>query len=438
MEKRVAIGLAGAILALFVAYYASGLPISAYSIYREELDMTSSQLSLTSALYLLGTVIPLLFLTRISNYLGRRPVAIGTLILAIVGSLVFTHLTSPGTLILGRFIQGFVSGLGSSALATYVVDLCIRAKTPVWFGPTVTSITPTVGISLGALTSGAVIEFTGLSVSVLFEIVAAFMVAVIILVILGQETRAREKGVLSSIRPKIQVPDSAKHLLVTSSLIFVGTWAIGGVYQAYSSTFATMLLGNNDSFMAALILVSMIFPVVIGGFFANRFELITAQRIGIGLFAVSFAFVVLSLHEGWTAIFFICNIICGFCQGVGYTCSMMHIINRASFDERSGTFSAVYLVSYGGAAVPNLIVGIFAGTTPVLDVMYCYLVFLVVMAVILFVLTAKGYEEVLGKARIHECQMVTFKGLFNRKYRQNQKRVRVPRFASQYNTSISL
>lgn len=394
MEKRTAIGLAGAILALFVAYYASGMPISAYSMYREELGMDSSQLSLTSALYLCGTVIPLLFLTRISNYLGRRPVAVGTLVLAIAGSLVFTHLTSPGTLIVGRFLQGLVSGLGSSALATYVVDLCIRARMPTWLGPTVTSTTPTIGISLGALTSGAFIEATGASPDVLFEAVAAFMVVIILLVILGQETRQREPGALASIRPKVQVPDAAKHMLVASSTIFIGTWAIGGVYQAYSSTFVIMLLGENDSLLAALTLVSMIFPVVIGGFFANRIPLVAAQRIGIGLFAVSFALVVLSLHEGWTVLFFIFNIVCGLCQGIGYTCSMTHIINRASFDERSGTFSAVYLVSYGGAAVPNLLVGLFAGSTPVMDVMYCYIVFVFAMAAVLFALTARGYEDV--------------------------------------------
>lgn len=394
MEKRTAIGLAGAILALFVAYYASGMPISAYSMYREELGMDSSQLSLTSALYLCGTVIPLLFLTRISNYLGRRPVAVGTLVLAIAGSLVFTHLTSPGTLIVGRFLQGLVSGLGSSALATYVVDLCIRAQMPTWLGPTVTSTTPTIGISLGALTSGAFIEATGASPDVLFEAVAAFMVIIIVLVILGQETRQREPGALASIRPKVQVPDAAKHMLVASSTIFIGTWAIGGVYQAYSSTFVIMLLGENDSLLAALTLVSMIFPVVIGGFFANRIPLVAAQRIGIGLFAVSFALVVLSLHEGWTDLFFIFNIVCGLCQGIGYTCSMTHIINRASFDERSGTFSAVYLVSYGGAAVPNLLVGLFAGSTPVMDVMYCYVVFVFAMAAVLFALTARGYEDV--------------------------------------------
>lgn len=72
---------------------------------------------------------------------------------------------------------------------------------------------------------------------------------------------------------------------------------------------------------------------------------------------------------------------------------MTHIINRATFDERSGTFSAVYLVSYGGAAVPNLLVGLFAGSTPVMDVMYCYVVFVFAMAVILFALTARGYED---------------------------------------------
>lgn len=283
MERRTAIGLAGAVLALFVAYYASGMPISAYSMYREELGMDSSQLSLTSAMYLAGTVIPLLLLTRISNYLGRRPVAIGTLVLAIAGSLVFTNLTSPGTLILGRFVQGLVSGLGSSALATYVVDLCVRAQMPTWLGPTVTSTTPTIGISLGALTSGAFIEATGASPDILFEAVAAFMAVIIALVIPGQETRDREPGALASIRPKVQVPDAARHLLVASSTIFVGTWVIGGVYQAYSSTFVIMLLGENDSLLAALTLVSMISPVVIGGFFANRFPLVAAQRIGIML-----------------------------------------------------------------------------------------------------------------------------------------------------------
>ena len=67
LRRRV--GLIGAVLALVMLYFASGSPVPLYSMYKLDLGLTQAQLSMTSMWYLLGTVIPLLFLSVKRNTL---------------------------------------------------------------------------------------------------------------------------------------------------------------------------------------------------------------------------------------------------------------------------------------------------------------------------------------------------------------------------------
>ena len=90
MDARARLSFVGAVGALVILYFASGSPISLYSMWQEELGMSHAQLSMVSMWYLLGTVIPLLFLPRISDHLGRRPATIIILMVAVCGAV--THL----------------------------------------------------------------------------------------------------------------------------------------------------------------------------------------------------------------------------------------------------------------------------------------------------------------------------------------------------------
>ena len=139
MDRR-RIGLIGAVASIVVLYFASGSPIPLYSMYQGQLGLTQGQLSMTSVCYLLGTVVSLLFFPRLSDHLGRRPVTVMILAISFLGCFVYVNLTSPEMLMAGRLIQGIVSGLGSSTVAAYVVDLC--SDLPKWVGPAITSSAP--------------------------------------------------------------------------------------------------------------------------------------------------------------------------------------------------------------------------------------------------------------------------------------------------------
>lgn len=74
----------GVVTAAFVAVFlASGTPVPLYNTYRSQDGVTSSGLALTTVVYLAATAITLLTTGRLSNHLGRRPVAIGATLMAL-------------------------------------------------------------------------------------------------------------------------------------------------------------------------------------------------------------------------------------------------------------------------------------------------------------------------------------------------------------------
>lgn len=387
--NRKTIGLIGAAGSLLILYFASGSPIPLYTMYQAQLGLTHAELSMTSVYYLVGTVISLLFFPRLSDHLGRRPVTVMILAISFLGCVVFANLDSPAMLMGGRLIQGIVSGLGSSTIAAYVVDLC--SGLPVWVGPAITSSAPTLGLSSGAFISGGLIQYTSVTTDVYFTAIMVLIVVLAVLVVTGMETVRRNGGTMRSIVPKISIPPSARRMFAASAMIFVGTWAIGGFSQAYSSTIAEFF-GSSNAFFAAAVFTSMLLPNAVGGFFANRFDTRVAQRYGMGIFALCMLLLLVSLHIGSIVLFFAGSIVAGFAQGIAFTGSVSGLLSRTTLSARAGMFSTIYLTSYGGAAIPNLIVGMLPGTHPVEEILSWYAILTVVMFVVVIVITRREYE----------------------------------------------
>lgn len=387
---RKTIGLIGAVGAIVILYFASGSPIPLYSMYQGQLGLTQGDLSMTSVCYLLGTVVSLLFFPRLSDHLGRRPVTIVILAISFVGCFVFANLDSPQMLMLGRLIQGIVSGLGSSTVAAYIVDLC--ADLPRWVGPAITSSAPTLGLSTGAFVSGGVIQYTGVTAPMYFTAVMGFIVVIALTVACGKETVDRRPGLLRSIIPHIMIPPTARRMFLASSFIFVGTWAVGGFSQAYSSTIVQEYFGSHNAFLAAAVFTSLLLPNAVGGFFAKRFDTRTAQRYGMAGFAVFISIMYLSLVYDNMAMFIIASIAAGFSQGIAFTGSVTGVLAQTGIKERAGVFSTIYLTSYGGAAIPNLIVGMVSAPYTVTEILSWYTVLTIVMFVLLMIVTIRRYD----------------------------------------------
>ena len=153
--------------------------------------------------------------------------------------------------------------------------------------------------------------------------------------------------------------------------------------------------GIHDTFIAAAVYTSLLLPNIVGSFFAKRFDVRVAQRWGFGLFALCAVMMLVSLTVfDSLAMYVVFSVVAAVCQGIAFTGSVTELLGRSSQAQRSGVFSLIYLTSYGGSAIPNLVVGLIPGEYSLYTILTGYVVLVVAMYVVMLALSAKPYPKV--------------------------------------------
>ena len=117
--------LRGFILATFafLAIFAStAVPIPLYADYQVTIGLTTADISNTMFTYLTGVSLTLFLAGRVSDSLGRVPVASLTVMLAVFGCIMFLRAGSGADVLAARFVQGLAAGFGMSAVSSLVID----------------------------------------------------------------------------------------------------------------------------------------------------------------------------------------------------------------------------------------------------------------------------------------------------------------------------
>jgi len=381
------LGFVTASLSFLMVFAASATPIPLYDIYLHADGLSYSDLSLTAVVYFLGAVTALLIFGRISNHLGRKPVAFLTFGLATAATVILLNVNSAAPLILGRFLLGLSSGLASSAIASYVVDSA--SSLPRWMPAAVVSNSPMVGLTIGALVSGALVEFGPYPRILPYVVVLLGFALCTILMLLSRETVTRAPGLLASLRPSFSVPRAERRIFPIAASAFVATWAVGGFYQAFGPSIAVDQLGSSSAFMAAVVFSSYLLPNAIGGPLSARWAPADAQRIGIVVYTVAVMGILFSLKHSMMTAFLASSVLAGTAQGAVLTGSIRSLLKDVTPQERAGVLSLIYATSYTGAAVPSLIAGQLSHYTNFFHIAVFYAT-LAVLACIIILLFARS------------------------------------------------
>lgn len=349
------LGFLAATLSLVTAFAASATPIPLYDIYRRADGLGYGDLSLTAVVYFLGAITALLVFGRISNHFGRKPVAFLTFGLAAAACVVLLDVDSAAPLILGRLLLGLACGLASSAVASYVVDNA--PLSPAWLPAVVVANSPMVGLTVGALVSGALVEYAPLPRMLCYLVVLGGLAVCAVLVALSGETVERKPGLLASLRPAFTLPQSDRRLYPVAACTFVATWALGGFFQAYGPSIVANQLGTRSTVTAALAFSSYLLPSAIGGPLSGRLSPARAQRLGMVVFTLAVAGILLSLKVSAIGAFLLASAVAGAAQGAVVTGSIRSLLAGITAQERAGVLSLIYATSYAGAAVPSFVAG---------------------------------------------------------------------------------
>jgi MFS family permease len=363
-------GFVAAACSLVAVFAASASPIPLYEIYRRGDALTHADLALTAVAYFVAVMAALLVLGRLSSHIGRRPVALAALGVTALGCLVLTQVHGVAPLIAGRILQGLGAGLASSALAAFIVDSA--PVSPSWLASSVTAGAPMVGLTAGALGSGALAEYGPAPRSLVYLLAAGALAGCAALIAVSRETVAGTAGAAASLRPQMRIPAAARRLLPAASATFVATWALGGFYQAFGPSVAADELGTNSALVAAVIFASFMAPSAIGAPLAGRTTPATAQRAGMIVFALAVAALLVALHAGAVGAFIAASAVAGTAQGATFAGSMRALLAGATPADRAGLLSAIYLISYGGAAIPGLVAGQLSRVLSLFDIALGY------------------------------------------------------------------
>ena len=209
VPSRVAF-LAAACSLVFV-FAAAGTPIPLYNTYRAEDGITNADLGIVSVGYFVAAATSLLVFGRLSNHLGRRPVALAALVSAAVGCMLLVGMDGVLPLLVARVLQGLACGLASSGLGSYVIDSA--PERPRWLPAAITGSAPMLGIPVGALACGALVRYGPAPRMLIYEIVTTVLVVCAVLMAMSPETMPRRRGAVASLRPRLQVPAGSGRLL---------------------------------------------------------------------------------------------------------------------------------------------------------------------------------------------------------------------------------
>ena len=350
-----------AVVSLVASFAAVAAPIPLFNIYRAEDGFTNAGISMTVVAYSVGTIAALLVLGRLSNHLGRRPTAIASLGLLLLGCLLLLNVHDIGTLLAGRLLMGVGTGLASSSLTSYIVDAAPSQARMVGLRRLQPG-TVMLGLTVGAIASGALVQFGPWPRDLIYLVCVGFLLLSAALIAISPETATPTPGAWRSLRPRVRVPARVRHLLPVAAAVFLATWATGAFYQAFVPALVEDQLHTRSPLILGLVFAAYMAPSVLGAPLGGRFTSAVAQRLGMIAFLAGMIGIITAIATGTLALFIIATIVAGAGQGIAISAATRGLLHGSTLADRAPIFSAIYLLCYSGAAFPSLISGQLSNT----------------------------------------------------------------------------
>jgi MFS family permease len=386
--------LASVSAALVLIGAAAGAPAPLYGLYQERFGITDGDLTASLAIYIVPAAIALLIFGRLSNHIGRRSVSLLSMAFGIAGLLVLTGVDGLSLLLVGRALQGFATGLAMSAVAAYVTDLDPPRQpgVPGRIATAVTSGGPVGGLAIGAVISGAIVQYGSDPRHLVYYIFAAVLAVCGAGIFFSPETSPRLPGTVTSLTPAVRIPAAVRVLFIGASAIFVACWALAGFYQALAPSLSAVELGHTGSLFAGLAVAALVAPSAVGGPLTARLKPRTAMITGSVILSIAVVGVLVAVAEHSTPGFFAASVVAGFAFGGAFHGGMRTLMGGLAPADRAGVLSGIYLFSYLGAAIPAFVAGELISSWGLSTVTRSYgglVIFLALTAIAIVTVTAR-------------------------------------------------
>jgi MFS family permease len=335
---------------------ASSAPSPLYSVYQTEFKFSEITLTVIFAVYVFALMTSLLTVGRLSDYVGRRVVLAGALLVEAGAMAVFVGADGVGWLVWARIVQGIATGAAIAVLGAYLLDLQPRDGSRL--GSLVNSVAPTFGLGLGAIVTGLLVQYAPHPTKLIFAILMVLFLALALATLVLPETMPHVPGAMAALRPEIAVPTRARRAFAGAVPTMVSTWALGGLVLSVGGSLLATVFGQNNHGVIGLVIG--LFPVsaAAAAVLARNSSASVMTRFGSAALAIGTGVFLVALGWSSIALFVVAAIVAGGGFGTGFLGSLRSVTQLAEPHERAALLSAVYVVSYLAFSIPALVAGL--------------------------------------------------------------------------------
>lgn len=335
-------------------FAASSTPTPLYHLYQEAWGFSAGVLTLIFAVYAFSLLAALLMGGSLSDYLGRRPVIFGALLLQSASMLLFILASDVSWLVAARLLQGFATGLAASALGAALLDND-SVK-----GPLINSISPMLGMAVGALGTALLAEFAPLPLMLGYGLLLAAFVSQALYLVRVEETVSRQPGVWQSLKPSLHVPLQARRMLLLVLPVDIAAWALGGFFLSLSPSLLVAATGSTSPLNGGLAVAALTLSGAAAILTLRQREPVLGLWVGASFLSLGVAVILLSINLGLLWLFFVGAVVAGIGFGSSFLGALRMLMPLAHAHERGGLMSAFLVLSYLAFCIPALVAGFFA------------------------------------------------------------------------------
>jgi MFS family permease len=339
-----------------VVFMGSTLVTPLYVLYRQAFGFSAITLTLVYAVYVVGNLIALTLLGRLSDQIGRRRVALPAMGVAAIGTLVFLFADSTGWLYLGRILTGFVNGLGAGAGTAWLAELDDDR--------TYTAVVATggnfAGLAAGPLLSGVLAEYAPWPLHLPYVAYLVIVGIVAALIARTRETVAQPVRSLSqvSLKPRLGVPAEIRAQFVAPAATAFATFAFVGFYAALAPSILADGLHVKNHAVAGAIVFELFIVAMLAVIATRRLDSRTTMLGGLALLVPSLALVVAAESFASMPVLLAGTALSGVAAALGYRGSLQVVNQITPADRRAEVVSSYLVICFFGNSLPVIGVGL--------------------------------------------------------------------------------
>jgi len=347
---------------LAVMFVGAILPTPLYPLFRQAFGFSAVTLTLVYAVYVLGNLVALLLLGRLSDQIGRRNTALPAIGCGIASTIVFTAAAGTAWLFAARALSGFSTGLAAGAATAWIAETYVDRGTGA--AARIAAAANFFGCAAGPLIGGVLAQFAAAPLQLPFLVYLALLCIVAATTAFAPETVIKRKPLNEvSLKPRLGVPQPIRLQFVSPAVTGFATFALIGFYSALIPSLLRDSLQQTSPAVAGAVVFGLFVAAAITILTSGRLASQRATLTALTLLPPSLWLLVLAEAAQSLPLVLLSAAAGGIAGGLGYRGSL-EVINRiAPADRRSEVVSSYLVAVFAGNSVPVIGIGLVAAAT---------------------------------------------------------------------------